>query len=37
MGIIFAAFYRRREQLRPLLVAHALEDIVGLVGTAVAT
>src|SRR5262249_51278780 len=37
MGIIFAAFYRRRGQLWPLLVAHALGDLVGLVGSAVAT
>jgi membrane protease YdiL (CAAX protease family) len=37
MGVIFATFYWRRRQLWPLIFAHGLGDIVGLVGTTVAT
>jgi membrane protease YdiL (CAAX protease family) len=37
MGLIFASFYWRRWQLWPLIFAHWLGDIVGLVGTSVTT
>jgi uncharacterized protein len=37
MAVIFATFYWRRRQLWPLIFAHGLGDVIGLVGTTVAT